>query len=176
MLRFLLAASVTVGLGALPFLLPASWETAATICALVALLLGLPVTIATLLDITQDASVQASPWGWLLRVPAMVFGLVSCVIGLSITGWVLYNVFVERLPEYTGPGNVVALFFCGFGMALPMVAFGWHLLRGQRQPDPDPYVFNSDLVEAPREFDEEGADLTWADDAASVDDEHVRES
>lgn len=38
----------------------------------------------------------------LASIPSFVFGATSVFIGLAIVGWVLYNVFIETLPAYTG--------------------------------------------------------------------------
>lgn len=35
-------------------------------------------------------------------LPSFIFGATSICIGIVIIGWVMYNVFIERLPEYTG--------------------------------------------------------------------------
>ncbi len=63
----------------------------------------------------------------LFRVPLALFGLVCIVAGGSIIGWVLYNVFIERRQEYTGPRLVFG--WGSFGVGVPLVLYGWLTLR-----------------------------------------------
>ncbi|TXH74479.1 MAG: hypothetical protein E6Q88_04325 [Lysobacteraceae bacterium] len=58
----------------------------------------------------------------LIAFPQALLGLVALGSGLAIIAWVLYNSFVERLPEYTGG-------FMTFGVSSLMVLFGFGLLR-----------------------------------------------
>jgi len=55
--------------------------------------------------------------GILFGLPQALFGLVSIAIGAGLTAWVVYNSFVERLPEYTGG-------FLTLGIGPALVAFG----------------------------------------------------
>lgn len=59
--------------------------------------------------------------GVLMGVPQALFGIASVVIGVGIVGWVLYNTFIERQPEY--PGGLLT-----FGMGPGMAAFGAFLV------------------------------------------------
>ena len=56
-------------------------------------------------------------FGILLGVPQAFFGLLSAAIGLTIVVWVLYNLLVERQPQFTGS-------FLSLGIGPALVAFG----------------------------------------------------
>lgn len=58
----------------------------------------------------------------LIALPQAIAGIVSLCLGVAIIGWVLYNSFVERVPEYSGG-------FLTFGISLVLVLFGFGLLR-----------------------------------------------
>ena len=57
-----------------------------------------------------------------LFLPQAFFGLIAFSIGISIALWVLYNTFIERLPEYSGG-------FLTFGIAPALIIFGLVSLR-----------------------------------------------
>ena len=61
----------------------------------------------------------------ILRAPIALFGAVSILIGSSIILWVLYNIFVERQSEYTGPSTILG----GFGIGPSLIFFGVYMLR-----------------------------------------------
>jgi len=57
---------------------------------------------------------------WLVAcLPVIFFGLLGIVFGLSMIGWVLYNLFVEKQEEFSKPalsgalGVGPSMFFCG---------------------------------------------------------------
>lgn len=52
-----------------------------------------------------------------------LFGVLAVTIGVAIAGWVLYNTFIERQPEYR-PG-VKPL-----GFAAAMIGVGVYWIRG----------------------------------------------
>jgi len=58
----------------------------------------------------------------ILRIPRVLGGLLSIILGLSIIGWVLYNSFVETQPEYSGG-------FLTFGIGPTLVLVGAYWLR-----------------------------------------------
>jgi ABC-type phosphate transport system permease subunit len=60
-------------------------------------------------------------------LPALVFGLFGVVIGVSIILWVLYNVFVDRQPEF-----IVTAIFGGFGIGPALIGFGIYCLHSLR--------------------------------------------
>lgn len=61
----------------------------------------------------------------ILRFPIGVLGVFSILIGSAIIIWVLYNIFVERQNEYTGPSTILG----GFGVGPSLVVFGFYLIR-----------------------------------------------
>jgi hypothetical protein len=63
----------------------------------------------------------------LFRVPLALLGLVCLVAGVTIIGWVIYNVFIERQKQYTGPTFIIGL--GSFGVGVPLVVYGWFTLR-----------------------------------------------
>jgi hypothetical protein len=63
----------------------------------------------------------------LFRVPLALFGLLCLVAGVAIIGWVIYNVFVERQKEYSGPRWILGL--GSFGVGVPLMLYGWFTLR-----------------------------------------------
>ena len=64
-------------------------------------------------------------------LPAFSFGLIALVTGLTLIVWVLYNVLVERQPEFRwSPWQ-------GFGIGPPLVVAGWIWMRralGREEP------------------------------------------
>lgn len=62
---------------------------------------------------------------WLIAcLPVFTFGILGSVIGAGIILWVLYNVFVERQPEFIVPALVG-----GFGMGPAILIFGLYFLE-----------------------------------------------
>jgi hypothetical protein len=58
--------------------------------------------------------------GNLMGIPQALFGVLCAAAGLAIVGWVLYNTFVERLPQYNG-----GFLTFGIGPVLVLFGFGW---------------------------------------------------
>jgi hypothetical protein len=56
-------------------------------------------------------------------VPVIIFGALSLIIGISIIIWVIFNLFVERLPEFTGG------MFSGLGIGPALIYFGISSLK-----------------------------------------------
>lgn len=88
--------------------------------------LGVPIFILCWIEFGTELRAIENP-GWLLKllgmlfgIPQLLFGLVALAIGLAITGWVLFNVFIERQPEYSG-----GYFSLGVAPALIVVAWYW---------------------------------------------------
>jgi NADH:ubiquinone oxidoreductase subunit K len=69
----------------------------------------------------------------LMSVPMALFALTITLVGLSIAAWVIYNTFVERLPQYTGG-------FLTFGIAavMTLVGLGWLVSLFRRKGDVGP--------------------------------------
>ncbi len=61
------------------------------------------------------------PWTF-LRMCRMVLGVVAIFLGLAIGGWVIYNLAIERHPDFRGG-------FLNFGIAPVMVACGVFWVR-----------------------------------------------
>ena len=53
-----------------------------------------------------------------------VFGLIACFFGASIIVWCLYNVFIQSLPQNTGPSNILELLVGGFGIGPLLITCG----------------------------------------------------
>jgi len=62
---------------------------------------------------------------WILAcLPALFFGVLATVFGATIIIWVLYNLLIERHPEFSGTA-----IFGGLGIAPVMLVFGVHTLK-----------------------------------------------
>ena len=90
--------------------------------------IGLPILILSWVDLGHNLREIDKPsfvikvLGVLFGVPQALFGLISFGVGVSIIGWVLYNTFIETLPQYSGG-------FLTFGVAPALVLFGIYWLR-----------------------------------------------
>ena len=123
---FLACVVATVGLFLSAFILP---DWIAAVPAIVAIILGLPISILAYKEYVQErhADPEYKP-GFLrsavLITPIVIFGAISILFGASIVLWVLYNTLIERQPEYSGP-----TYLMGFGIGPTLIAFGWYWLR-----------------------------------------------
>ncbi|MEJ2425100.1 MAG: hypothetical protein P8101_11690, partial [Candidatus Thiodiazotropha sp.] len=54
--------------------------------------------------------------------PALMFGLLGIICGGAIGAWVLYNLLIERQPEFTGS------FIAGFGIGPALLLFGLRMV------------------------------------------------
>lgn len=102
-------------------------ETIEVICGVV-FALGLACAFLYMLELRQ-ALLEIERHAWpiralraLIALPQAIAGLASLCMGLGMIGWVLYNSFVERLPQYSGG-------FLTFGVSSMLVLFGFGLLR-----------------------------------------------
>ncbi|MDN3650072.1 hypothetical protein QWZ13_14220 [Reinekea marina] len=60
---------------------------------------------------------------WLIKgLIYFVMAILAIGIGSAIIVWVLYNVFVETQPQYTGSNFITS--FGSFGISIPMVGIG----------------------------------------------------
>jgi hypothetical protein len=87
------------------------------------------------------------------RVPLAMFGFVCLVAGVAIIGWVLYNVFVERQKEYSGPRFIIGE--GSFGVAVPLVLFGWFTIRSVVRRKKDVVLSPDEQKEFEHEEDDE---------------------
>jgi hypothetical protein len=101
-----------------------------TICGIVWIFLVIPWGILMAIEYyrTNDGTrVRSRVFNVLFRVPLALFGALCIGAGVSIIGWVLYNVIFERQKEYTGPKFITG--WGSFGVSVPLILFGWMLLR-----------------------------------------------
>jgi hypothetical protein len=131
-------------------------ETFGAVLGIIYIFLLIPFGILRLIDFyrTNDASTPLSRvFNAVFRVPLALFGLVCLVAGVAIIGWVLYNVFVERKKEYTGPQRVLG--WSSFGVAVPLVVYGWFTLRSVARRKPEVILSPEELEEFDHEEDDE---------------------
>jgi hypothetical protein len=105
-------------------------QTVGTVLGIVYIILLIPFGILRMIDFyrTNDGTTLLSRiFNALFRVPLALFGFVCLMAGIAIIGWVLYNVFVERQKEYSGPHLIFGL--GSFGVGVPLVLYGWFTLR-----------------------------------------------
>ena len=105
-------------------------ETVKTVLGIVYIFLLIPFGILRLIDfyrINNGTTRFSRFFNAVFRVPLALFGFVCLMAGVAIIGWVLYNLFVERKKEYSGPTFVLG--WGSFGVAVPLVLFGWFTLR-----------------------------------------------
>lgn len=69
---------------------------------------------------TQSAGTTTRILGVVMGVPQALLGLISAGVGLSIIGWVLYNTFIERQPQYSG-----GFLTLGIGPILVLFGLAW---------------------------------------------------
>jgi len=51
-----------------------------------------------------------------------IFGVIICTFGLTLAGWVAYNLFIERLPETEGTSPLPAIVVSGLAL---YVGYKW---------------------------------------------------
>src|SRR6185437_11721135 len=81
-------------------------QTTGAVLGIVYIILLVPFAILRAIDFyrTNDGTTLFSRvFNMVFRVPLALFGLTCLVTGIVIIGWVLYNVFVQRQKEYSGP-------------------------------------------------------------------------
>jgi hypothetical protein len=90
--------------------------------------LGLPLLVVTWFDLGRmlRSIPNPSPFvfslGVFFGVPQAMFGLCALLVGMGIIAWVLYNSFIERLPQYSGG-------FLTLGIGPILIFFGVACLR-----------------------------------------------
>ena len=129
-LLFKFAAYAIVYLGVPMLASSLSNETARSVLGIVYLFLLIPCAIVKCIDYYKTnagGSFISRLFNVLFRVPLALFGLLCLLGGLSIIGWVLYNVCVQRQKQYTGPHWIIGIGSFGFGV--PLVLYGWGTIR-----------------------------------------------
>jgi len=154
-----IAAYLLVYLGVPVLASKVSNQTVRTVLGIAYIILLIPFGILRMIDFyrTNDGTTLPSRvFDALFRVPLALFGLVCFMAGIAIIGWVLYNVFVERQSEYSGPHLIFGL--GSFGVGVPLVLYGWFTLRSVACRKEDaPLSF-----EQQEEFDQEEDDEEFA--------------
>jgi hypothetical protein len=131
-------------------------ETVTSVLVIVYIMLVIPIGVLQGIDFfrTNDGNTTFSRiFNALFRVPLALFGLVCLISGIAIIGWVVYNVFVERQKEYSGPSFVLGL--GSFGVGLPLVLYGWFTLRSAVRRKGKVTLSSEDQDEFDREEDDE---------------------
>lgn len=75
----------------------------------------------------QPSKPLSSIFATLLSLPVLLMGLLAATVGAAIITWVLYNLIVERLPQFTGPSLIISL--SSFGLGFPLLFLGWRWIR-----------------------------------------------
>ncbi len=79
-----------------------------TLWFLLFIFVGIPLLILSWVDLgrairgAQNQTRLLFTLGILFGFPQAVFGILAMICGISIIGWVVYNAFVKRQPEYGG--------------------------------------------------------------------------
>ena len=105
-------------------------ETITAVVGIAYIFLLIPIGILRMIEFYRSnngATILSRMFNVLFRIPLAFFGLICLVAGIAIIGWVLYNLFVERQKEYTGPSFITG--FGSFGVSVPLILFGWYTLR-----------------------------------------------
>jgi hypothetical protein len=132
--------------------------TVATVLGIVYIFLLIPVGILRMIEFYRTnggTSLLSRIFNAVFRVPLALFGLVCLLTGVAIIGWVLYNIFVERQKEYTGPRFILGL--GSFGVGVPLVLYGWFTLRSVVRRKPEVVLSPEELEEFEHEEDDEEA-------------------
>ena len=101
-------------------------EIVPTACGILSIFVGLPLLVVTSMDLLVESKTDPRRTTArralmiVLSVPAGLFGLTSIVFGLAIVAWVLYNLLIERQPQFHGWS-----WWQGFGIGPALVGFGW---------------------------------------------------
>jgi hypothetical protein len=105
-------------------------QTAGTVLGIVYIFLLIPFGILRMIDFyrtNNGLTLPARIFNVVFRVPLALFGLMCVLTGVSLIGWVLYNMFVERQKDYSGPRFILG--WSSFGVGVPLVLYGWFTLQ-----------------------------------------------
>ncbi len=105
-------------------------ETVTTVVWIGYVFLLIPIGILRMIEFyrTNDGTtIPSRIFNALFRAPLALFGLVCLVVGIGIVGWVLYNLFVERQKDYSGPSFITGI--ASFGVGIPLILFGLATLK-----------------------------------------------
>ena len=96
------------------------------VAAIVAIFVGLPVTILLYRDglRTRAAGSSRNRTDVVLSLPIRALGGVMLLTGLALLVWLFYNLFVERQPEFTGVHTVGQLV-----LPFALITFGYRWVR-----------------------------------------------
>ena len=111
----------------------------------IALPLAILYTFELGTELRRQPGRMARVAGWILGIPQTLFAITAIGIGIAIVAWVLYNLLVERQPEFRG-GSI------GLVIALILFGIGWlsRLFRRPRETTAEDagFWFHSDLFPA----------------------------
>ena len=105
-------------------------ETVTAVVGIAYIFLLIPIGILRMIEFYRSnggTTILSRIFNVLFRVPLALFGLVCLIAGIAIVGWVLYNLFVERQKEYTGPSLITGV--GSFGVSVPLILYGLFTLR-----------------------------------------------
>ena len=81
----------------------------------IALPLAILYTFELGTELRRQPGRMARVAGWILGIPQTLFAITAIGIGVAIVAWVLYNLLVERQPEFRG-GSI--------GLVIGLILFG----------------------------------------------------
>lgn len=111
-----------------PLAIVLNYDVVSSVLIIMWTMLVIPVCILQAIDALRQNKRNQLKGKLLLRVFVGMFGLLSLIIGTSIALWCLYNLFVKRLPEYSGPTDAIGFLVSGFGTGPTLLVFGWHCM------------------------------------------------
>lgn len=126
--KFLRWMTVTVALLGLACLV--DQDAVSPILAILAILVGVPMIIVSYLDYVRSRRARELAAGSsrvvtrVLSTPVVLLGVVSLAFGLAMVVWVLYNLLIERQPQFSQ-----ATFLPTLGVGPVLIVFGIQCMR-----------------------------------------------